>query len=175
MKLTDKQARFVAQYVIDLNAKQAAIRAGYSAKTAMEQGYRLLRNAQVQAAIEAKNAKHLEKLDVTAERVLQERARIAFFDPRKLFDAQGKPLPIHELDDDTAAVVAGYEHDAGVTKVKLADKNASLTALEKHLGMYKDDSDRPQSLNIYLNLGDDSEAQPSPTRPPLLIGFNLEN
>jgi len=69
--LTAKQERFVAEYLIDLNATQAAIRAGYSEKTATEQGSRLLTNVKVQEAIAAKAGKTAEKLDLSAERVLR--------------------------------------------------------------------------------------------------------
>ena len=84
---------------------------------------------------------------------MKERARLAFYDPRKLFDANGQPIPIHELDDDTAAALAGldvleeYEGTGkdrkfvGYTKkYKLPDKNSSLTALEKIKGMYEQDN-----------------------------------
>lgn len=75
--LNNKQERFVAEYVIDLNATQAAIRAGYSAKTAEQQGHRLLRNAKVALAVDAARTKIAAKLDLTAERVLADIARIA--------------------------------------------------------------------------------------------------
>lgn len=161
--LTIKQQRFVSEYLLDSNATQAAIRAGYSPKTAEQQGCRLLRNAHVQAAVGTKTEKILNKLEVTAERVLKERARLAFLDPRKFLDAKGKPLGIHQLDDDTAAAVAGFEYEnvkvgnrieARVAKVKLSDKAASLTALEKHLGLYKDDSGASPPFNIHIHLGD---------------------
>ncbi|QLB63472.1 terminase small subunit [Paraburkholderia caribensis] len=170
MKLTHKQERFVAEYLLDLNATQAAIRAGYSAKTAEQQAVRLMKSAHVQTAIQAKNARHLAKLDVTVERVLKERARLAFFDPRKLFDEKGKPLPIRDLDEDTAAIVAGFEYgDNGTTKVKLADKGASLTALEKHLGMYKEDANNGTPFNITIHLEDN----PPPLDAPSPCTFNL--
>ncbi|HVW50821.1 MAG TPA: terminase small subunit [Trinickia sp.] len=180
MKLTHKQERFVAEYLLDLNAKQAAIRAGYSAKTAEQQAYRLMANAHIQVAIAAKNAEHLTKLDVTIDRVLKERARLAFFDPRKLFDEKGKPIPIHELDEDTAAIVAGFEYGGdGVAKVKLADKNASLTALEKHLGMYKDEDGRHQGgLSITLHLGDEPPSLPATSSPdlgPFVLNFHMKD
>jgi phage terminase small subunit len=65
--LTPRQARFVSEYVIDLNATQAAIRAGYSAKTAEVQGCRLLRNVQVRAAVSVKQDRVTKKLDFTLE------------------------------------------------------------------------------------------------------------
>jgi phage terminase small subunit len=93
---------------------------------------------------------------------LQERARLAFFDVRKLLDATGAPKAIQDLDDDTAAAIAGLDvvnigsddkRVGEVLKIKLADKNASLTALEKHLGLYKDadSGDGVHEIHIHLN------------------------
>lgn len=145
------------------NALQAAISAGFSEKTAGSQGSRLLKNAEVQQLLDSRNSEICQKLEISTERILQERARLAFFDPRKLFDKNGQPIPIHELDDDTAAALAGLdvmEEFAGsgedrkfigyTKKYKLASKNESLTALEKHLGMYE--RDNKQKANLLDNL-----------------------
>lgn len=70
-KLTPKQERFVAEYIIDLNATQAAMRAGYSEKTAYSQGQRLLKDVEIQALLSKKIANASEKLDLSAERVLR--------------------------------------------------------------------------------------------------------
>ena len=77
MSLTPKQARFVAEYLVDTNATQAAIRAGYSSKTADVQGPRLLGNAGVREAIAAGTAKIATKLELSAESVLTDIVRIA--------------------------------------------------------------------------------------------------
>lgn len=69
--LTPKQERFVAEYLVDLNATQAAIRAGYSARTANEQGCRLLTNVSVARALAAKTEKQVAKVELTAEYVLE--------------------------------------------------------------------------------------------------------
>lgn len=82
-KLTPKQARFVEEYLVDLNATQAAIRAGYSARTAEQQGSRLLRNVQVAASVAAGQQDRSGRTEITADRVLQELAKIGFADIRK--------------------------------------------------------------------------------------------
>ena len=107
--LSPKQERFVAEYLVDLNAAQAAIRAGYSPKTAKEQGARLLTNVHIQKAVQERRQQHQANTGLTAERVLLEAMRLAFFDIRKLTDAEGNPIPINQLDDDTAAAVAGLD------------------------------------------------------------------
>jgi phage terminase small subunit len=150
--LTPKQARFVDEYVIDLNATQAAIRAGYSKKTANEQGARLLAKVSLAAEIQTRCAQRSAKLAIKAERVLLELARIAFLDPRKFYDETGRLRDPHALDDETAAALAGIEveelfarGDDGrrrpigqLRKIKWADKHAALVSLGRHLGLFLD-------------------------------------
>jgi len=155
-ELTAKQSRFVAEYLIDLNATQAATRAGYSVKTANEQGARLLANVSVRSAVDLAMRARERRTEITQDRVLQELARIAFFDLRKLYREDGSLKAIHELDDDAAAVLAGVDvvetkgnaaigGDDGirhipeyVKKAKVFDKNTALTLAMRHLGMLKD-------------------------------------
>lgn len=156
-RLTDKQKRFVAEYLVDLNATAAARRAGYSEKTACEQAARLLANAKVQAAVqEAKQARQ-ERTEITQDMVLRETAKLAFFDIRKMFGKNGKPLDISELDADTSAALVGLDvHDIAdndgdyvgfVKKYKMADKLKALELLGKHLGTWepKDDGQKDES------------------------------
>lgn len=77
-RLTEKQKRFVSEYLVDLNASAAAKRAGYSEKTACEQGSRLLANVKVQEEIQKRQVKLQGKLEITQERVLEELAAIGF-------------------------------------------------------------------------------------------------
>jgi phage terminase small subunit len=75
--LNPKQSRFVAEYLKDSNATQAAIRAGYSAKTAYSQGHDLLKRPEIRAQIEEANSRRVKKLELSAEKVLEDIARIA--------------------------------------------------------------------------------------------------
>jgi phage terminase small subunit len=143
-----RRTLFVAEYLVDLNATRAAIAAGYSPRTAGQQGSRLLKNVKVVAEIAAKTKTRIARLGVSADNVLQELARLAFFDPRKLFNPDGTPKHITELDDDTAASVAGFDareiiHDGAgdctrllIKKYKLVDKGQNLERLGKHLGLF---------------------------------------
>lgn len=154
--LTPQQARFVVEYLKDCNATRAAIRAGYSPRTADRQGSRLLRHRGVQQAVvgrrPAAEVIAVAKMELSVERTKQEIARLAYFDPRKLFRSDGKPLAITELDDDTAAAVAGLdvleEYDGSgeertlvghVKKWKIGDKNSALEKAAKILGLYEAD------------------------------------
>jgi len=146
--LTPKQQRFVEEYLVDLNATQAAIRAGYSDRFSNTNAAKLLQITTISAAISAGRAKLSQATGVTVERVVREMARIGFMDIRKLVDDKGAPIPLRQLDDDTAAAVAGLEvcrtgnAEMGVgdvLKFKLADKNKALENLMRHLGGFEKD------------------------------------
>ena len=96
-QLTPKQARFVAEYLKDLNATQAAIKAGYSPKTARSQGQRLLTHVDVQAAVAAAQAAQFQRLALDADEVTQINAEIARFDPAVLQDEAGNYKPLKDL------------------------------------------------------------------------------
>ncbi len=170
--LNPKQQQFVAEYLVDLNATQAAIRAGYSPKTAGVQGFDLLKKPEIAAAIESLRNEHAKNTGLTVERVLTEAMRLAFFDIRKLADAEGNPIPINQLDDDTAAAIQGLElaterargDDEGVEtvvrKYKIADKNAAVERLFKHLGLFQKDNDQnnpAKALQALLDVVDGSK------------------
>ena len=102
--LLPKQAAFVREYLICGNATQAAIRAGYSPKSAYKTGSDNLKLPQIadllskkQSEIAARQDERLAAMELTAERVARETARIAFFDPRKMFTPEGAPIPLNEL------------------------------------------------------------------------------
>lgn len=153
MFITPKQQRFVDEYLIDLNATQAAIRAGYSAKTAEQQGPRLLGNVGVAAAISEGRARIAAKLEITQERVVAELAKIGFANMADYMRAgpDGDPfLDFSKLTRDQAAALAEVTvedfkdgrgedaRDVRRVKFKLADKRAALVDIGKHLGMFKD-------------------------------------
>lgn len=142
----DRHARFAAEYLKDLNATQAAIRCGYSARTAYARGSRLLGHPGVQAIIQERQSKRLAKADITADRILTELLRLATYDVRALYDAQGNVRPLSEWPDDVAAavqgmdvvkrnIVAGDGHLDRVLKLRLANKDRALELLAKHLGL----------------------------------------
>ena len=154
-KLSPKQQRFVEEYLVDLNATQAAMRAGYSKKTANEQGSQLLAKVSIANAVAAAKAKRSARTEVTADMVVRELARIGFSDLRKALTPQGDLVDPQDWDDDTAAaissieVVTTHKSDADKSdnqkrvvdhthKIKVWDKNSALEKLAKHLGMFVD-------------------------------------
>jgi phage terminase small subunit len=107
--LNVRQERFVLEYLKDSNGTQAAIRAGYSAKGAEVHAYRLLKNAQILHKIRAVQNRTLQSLEVSVEWVLREYACVAFFDPVKLYDSDGKLLSIDQMPEEARRALNGLE------------------------------------------------------------------
>jgi phage terminase small subunit len=146
--LTPKERRFVEEYLVDLNATQAAIRAGYSEKTAAAIGYENLRKPHIVDAIAKAMAERSERTRVTADRVITGIAELAFYDIADLFDEKGGMRSIHDLSPMLRRAVAGVEvrelyTDEGknigrLSKVKLADRKGNLELLGRHLALFTD-------------------------------------
>src|SRR3954463_8634200 len=160
MPLNDRQARFVAEYQADLNATQAAVRAGYSARSAYSTGERMLRNAEVAAAIAEAQAARSKRTEVTADRVVLELARVAFGDPRRVMSwgPGGVRLrPSAELADEEAAIVAEVAEtttkEGGSLRVKTVDKLGALRLLGAHLGMFAEKVDMRATVSVAPELG----------------------
>jgi phage terminase small subunit len=145
--MTPKQARFVAEYLIDLNATQAAIRAGYSPKVANRQGSENLSKPDIAAAVQAGQRTQLEAAGVSKARLLQELGRIALSQVADYFDPVTKDAKHPaDLSPDAGAALAGFEvliknaaAGDGVTdtihKFKLWDKVKAIELYMKHYGM----------------------------------------
>lgn len=146
--LTPKEKLFIINYIEDKNATRAAIIAGYSEKTAHQTGYELLKKPEIRAIVEEALEAQLYSYGLNKYRLVQEYLRIGYFDPRKLFYPDGNPIPINELDDDTAAALAGLDIQeifegfgedrkfVGYTKkYKVSDKRAALDSAAKIMGI----------------------------------------
>lgn len=151
-KLNEKQELFVAEYLLDGNATRAAKASGYSEDTAGSIGHELLKKPEIAEAIAAAFNKRLQRLELSADRVLQELAKLAFYDPRAFYKADGSLKHPTELDDNTAAALAGmdieeaYEHfgkgqakpTGVIKKIKLADKGQNLERLGRTFKLFTD-------------------------------------
>lgn len=162
-KLTEKQQRFVDEYLIDLNATQAAIRAGYSAKTADVQGSRMLGNVKVQQAISEAMAERSKRTGVNQDRVVLELAKIAFVKMPDLVDSEGR-IRDDATDDDIACIESikykSSESETGSSverEVKISPKLKALELLGKHLGMWNDKLDVTVTQPIVITGSDDLE------------------
>jgi len=142
--LTPKQQRFVEEYLIDLNASQAAIRAGYSPENTNVEGSRQLANASVRARIDIALAERSKRTGVNAEIVIQELARIALVNPMNIIDPDTGGIKAGAVDDLAAIasvrvkVTPTKNGDAIEREVRIADKLKALELLGKHLGMFVD-------------------------------------
>lgn len=160
-KLTEKQQRFVDEYLIDLNATQAAIRAGYSAKTANEQGCQNLAKLNISQAISERMAKRSKRTGVNQDRVVQELAKVAFIKMTDVVDQNGKIKDSASEDDLSCIESIKYKHsdtDSGYSverEVKIASKLKALELLGKHLGMWNDKLDVNVTLPVVIS-GEDS-------------------
>jgi phage terminase small subunit len=154
MALTAKQERFVQEYLIDLNATQAAIRAGYSAKTAAEIGFENLRKPQISGAIAAKQQKSAAKYELTSDLVIRSIVQELEFDPAKLYGQDGQLLPITELPEDVRMALTSIEFEQHgspeapvfVRKVKWAARQGAREQAMKHLGLFEKDNEQKHSL-----------------------------
>ncbi len=154
-----RKVRFASAYIINgRNGSEAAITAGFSPKGAGVAASRLLKDPKVVALIAEATEKAAGKAGLSVERTLLEVSRLAYSDPRRLYDKDGQMIPVHLLDDDTAATVAsikivekagsmkiggaeGLAHIPEQTKeVKVWDKNAALEKAMKYHGLYKEDN-----------------------------------
>lgn len=148
-KLTPKQERFCREYVVDSNGTQAAIRAGYSLKTAQAQSSRMLSNVMVQGRVQQLMAEQNNRLNLTADVVLEELLLIAKSDISQAFDDAGNLFPLKEMPEGIRRVISGFEvleeferegrtkNLIGYTKkIKSWDKVKALELLGKHLKLF---------------------------------------
>jgi phage terminase small subunit len=140
--LTGKQRAFVAEYLVDLNGRQAAIRAGYAADSAAVEASRLLRNAKVADAIDAAMA---TRAGVTRTFIIDELAKIARANAGDFFEWGPKGVTVKasaDLDEEQRGVVAEVSQTVtqhgGSIRVKLSDRQAALEKLGRALGMFGD-------------------------------------
>lgn len=145
MALTAKQKIFVSEYLIDLNATQAAIRAGYSKRNADKIGPELLGKTRVAEAIQAAMQKREQRTEITQDMVLQELAKIGFSDMKSFSQWGPRGVTLIEsgqLTPDQSACVSEvsqtWSESGGSIKFKLHDKVAALEKIGRHLGMFKD-------------------------------------
>jgi phage terminase small subunit len=158
-ELTSKQKKFVEEYLLDFNATQAAIRAGYSEKTARQQGQRLLTKVDVQKSLQKRGNELSKKVGIDHERILTEEKHIAFSDIRGIFDEDGTIIKPNELPEEVSRSISKIEViDTPMGKkyrYHFWDKGRALDRLEKILNLPVEDkpegSGRPAvQLNVAI-------------------------
>lgn len=143
--MTAKQKRFCEEYLIDLNATQAAIRAGYSPETAKSVGSENLTKPDLRARIDAEIAKRSRRTGVSADRVVRELAKIAFVNAADIIDPDTATVRPDASEEDKTCIAAvkfrsssGESSDSVEREIRLCDKLKALELLGKHLGMFSD-------------------------------------
>lgn len=172
VRFTHKQQRFCQEYLIDLNATQAAIRAGYNKRTARAIGSENLTKPHIQAEIQRLMDERARQTEITAEDVIRELAKIGFSkitdfiefgDIETMIEKAGsrkkqkQVLKMKSSDEIDGSVVAEVRQTANGLTFKLYDKAKALELLGRHLGMFKDvhehrgDKDNPiEVVSIYI-------------------------
>lgn len=181
-KLTPKQKKFIEEYLIDLNGTQAAIRAGYSEKTACAIGYENLRKPEIAAEVAKRQQKLADANEVTQQKVIDELAKLGFSNMQDFIRVTSDGDPYFDLSELTRAQAAALAEvtvedfkdgrgrdarDVRRIKFRLADKRAALVDLGKHLGMFKDQLDvtvrsHEEALAL-LDRSDDAKRKGTPT------------
>ncbi len=156
-RLTQKQKRFVDEYLIDLNATQAAIRAGYSSKTAYSIGEENLRKPDIRAYLDKAMADLSKRTGVNQEIVIRELARVAFVNPEDVIDFDTVTIRPEASRDDTAAIAAlkvrviQTPNGEGIEReIRMCDKLKALELLGKHFGMFTSNVNVTASLGVQI-------------------------
>ncbi len=158
--LSAKREEFCQQYLVDLNATQAAIRAGYSRKTARSQGQRLLTNVDIMARIEQLKDERAERTRVTQDKVLTELARLGFSNMRDFMEWGPSGVRIKssdELSEDDSAAVTQLKFTPGkglfardTIELKLGHKDSALRMLAEHVGLFDSTPDPGKLADTFL-------------------------
>lgn len=157
-RLTAKQKRFIEEYLIDLNATQAAIRAGYSPDTAYSIGSENLKKPEIRARVDKAMAERSKRTGINADRVVMELAKIGLVNPADVINFKNATVKSEALEEDLAAIqsvkvkTSVSENGEMIEReVRLNDKIKALELLGKHLGMFKDKVEVSGEIDIGLN------------------------
>ncbi|NFG27694.1 terminase small subunit [Clostridium botulinum] len=160
-KMTAKQKLFCNEYLIDLNATQAAIRAGYSESSARDIGYENLTKPHIAAYIEKRMGKREIRTEITQDKVLNELAKIGFanIDDYVVVDSSSGYDKViikdtKDIPDDKISAISSIKQGANGVEVKLHDKVRALENIGRHLGMFKDKLEISGTNEIQIKLED---------------------
>lgn len=158
--LTDKKKMFCREYLIDLNGTQAALRAGYSKKTAGTQAEQLLKKLEVQEYIKELMHKREKRTDVKSDDVIYELAKVAFHNIKDFLNEGNMIKDLTTIEREKTAAVSSIKTTIKadgdiVTEIKFHDKVSALEKLGKHFGIFEKDNEqlRPPVIQVF-KLGD---------------------
>jgi phage terminase small subunit len=152
--LEDKQEMFCREYLKDLNGTQAAIRAGYSAKTARQISDNLLSKVDIQTFIDTLKEKRADKLEISAEKVLAELAKIGFSDLKDFLNNDYSLKNLDQIDTSKSGaiqsiqkeIIQGETYTNTTVKFKLHDKLSALEKIAKHIGFFEKDNEQQNKV-----------------------------
>lgn len=151
-ELSLQQEKFVREYLKDGNGTRAAIAAGYKKKYAECTASRLLKNVKISQVLNKMQSKQLERMEISADRVMLELARLAFFDASKLRNADGSFKDLHEIDADTRASINSIElsddKKPKIKKLGVHRKDAALNTLAKHFKLLSDKIEVTNNIKV---------------------------
>ena len=167
LKLSLKQERFCHEYFVDMNATQAAIRAGHGPKSAARAGWRYLNSEAVQQYLEEQRRITRKRMRITEEDILVELARVGFSNIRKFLGNDNLSRDLESFDPAELACVASVKVTAkdstrSITEIKLHNKLAALKDLSRHLGLFQQRSSNKPAENNHVSimrLGDGTEVE----------------
>ena len=143
--MTKKQKKFIEEYLIDLNATQAAIRAGYSPDTAGSIGSENLKKPEIRVRIDKAMAERSKRTGINQDRIIEELAKIALLNPKNLINFEEATVKEEATEEDLAAISSvrvkcfPTKDGEGIEReIKMYDKAKALELLGRHLGMFKD-------------------------------------
>lgn len=160
--LTERERRFVEEYPKDLDGTRSALAAGYSPKGAAVAACMLLKKPKIQRALAGELDKRRKRVEVDQDQVIGELAKLAFFDPRKVFDARGNVIGITDIDEKTAKAISSFtiteQFNASGdltrrTRISFWNKRGALVDLGNHLGLFsKNDLVPGDGINVEINV-----------------------
>jgi len=153
--LTPKQARFIREYLIDLNATQAAIRAGYSKKTARQSGAEHLSKPVIQNAIKAEMDRMLEKADLKGWMVIKELQKLAFSNIGDFVKWTTKSITVKsmtQIPKELLGAISEISDTPNGIKIKLHSKESSLKMLGEYLKLFSDkfEGEKVESKTVFV-------------------------
>lgn len=164
MKLSDKQKRFCKEYVIDSNYTQAAIRAGYSKRSAKMQGSRLMTNDDIKAYIAHLQEKVAKRLEVDADWIGEQFKILANADYSEIIKQMTNTTvsykSLNEWPKELKMCIKQIKQTQNGVEVVFYDKVKALESLAKHIGYYKEDNKhevKHSGLNLIIDMSAEEE------------------
>lgn len=158
MALSPQQELFVRQYVLDLNATKAALRAGYNRKNARQHGSYLLSKSDIQAAIKARLERRYEKVDIKTDEVLAQIRRLAFASLEGFIEIRNGKTYIADtahLTEDQMACISEIKQTPDGVQVKLINREKMIELLGRHMGMFLDKLEHSGGLKLSHTMSDE--------------------